>query len=352
MLDLEELLVVNLNRPPLLPELEPWYDCDTIFLDTCVRKTWVAQAGDLAGFPFMGGTEGRAEKLTGEEAYSFLLRLKCGMESPKFAETNIDGQFMEATQTFARKCRTKYQKMARLLEILKADARYIRANYIDKLQKSTIETAAKSLSEFRPKENIFIIGKVGRNNTISQITTDLFLALRRASHIFYTAPVEADMGKLTAHFESENIRRNIQKGTSLIPVPFTQSADVFADGAHVFIDQPMGDNAWNDSFLIDAWKRTAQRGFKMVHLRGSPHMKGESTKIWRNAELESYFGPEDVRARKIKIDENNSHLLLMAHRAIMVISVKRAAGELAHAHNICGAMKIPESGINTQYCYT
>ena len=338
MFGFDNLCVVNVSwaKPA---EIQRWNDHNVIAVTTCARKTWIGQTTDFEDFPFAAIPEGRGQYLVGPEAYEFLLRLKCGLESPKLGETSIDGQFLGDAAEFGQRCPDKFAKMSRLMEMLTIDTRHIRANFIEHLDKACVETSSKILSGFKKGDRIIIIGKTGRNDAVSQITLNLALTMKNASEICYTAFSPETIPALMAAFKSASIRTRIPMVTPAIATDFADVPALIKKGSHVFIDNPMGENTWQESKLMGDWRSSAQAGFSMIHLRGSPSLMGGSTKAWKNAELPQYFAPEDVRERKIQIDSDNRTLLARADADIAKIAAARSEGSTANPFRIINGFK-------------
>jgi|SRR3989338_7425155 len=335
MFDINSLAVINVDARHLPTEVASWNYYNVIFLDTCTRKCWVGQKSDFQDFPVLHLPEEKSQYLVGQEAYEFLLRLKSGLISPKLGETNIDGQFIRDHQAFGQRCPGKYEEMSKFMETLKADARYIRSNYIEQLQKGTMENAAKLLANFKRGDKVLIVGKTGRNNaSVSQVTLDVAFAVSHASQISYTCPDALALDVIEARFKEEDVAKRFSSATKLNKVSLADIRPLIENGCHVFIDQPMGESSWNDSFLMGSWKAAQKNGFSMVHLRGSPSLMGGSTKAWKGAELSNYFGPEDVRDRKIKADHDNQVLIAQANYDVSVLAAARLNRSTAHAFKI------------------
>ena len=339
MFGFNHLCVININARVLPTALEMWNAHNVIMVDTCMRKTFIGQEADFATFPLQEVPAEKCQRLTEGDAYGFLLSLKSGLESGKVGETNIDGQLIRDVEQFGQRCPDKLGNMTRLLDMLKSDARYIRTQYVDHLEKGTIENSAKILSEFERGDDVVIIGKIGRKQIVSPITTDLAYAVASARQIFFSGAEPETVERLSVHFAQADIRKRISSKTLLNYVPFGAVPDIINDGCHVFIDQPMGDSAWNDSLLMNAWKKSAKEDFGMVHLRGSPALMGGSTKTWKNAELANYFGPEDVRLRKVRLDRENEAIIAKAKQDIALIAGARQDGFTHSQHRIINGFK-------------
>ncbi len=159
---LRDLIVINRRGDTPLPAGTDWPgEADACAVKTCLRDVRVtanaALAFSLAGAQAMREVDG-VEVYTGAEAYGFLLRLACGLESEIVGETEIFGQIKEAWRQFeqdhAERARALRPWMQRLLQ----DTKEIRSEHIVGLGSATYGSLARRLLGGRAEGTILLVG--------------------------------------------------------------------------------------------------------------------------------------------------------------------------------------------------
>jgi hypothetical protein len=107
---------------------------DIFLIDTCQRRVAVlAGATGLAAAREEFPADGALESYCGAEAYAFLLRFACGLESKLSAETEIFGQIKQAWSDFSGHGSPLSRQLSPLIQLLFQDAKAIRAQYLGSL---------------------------------------------------------------------------------------------------------------------------------------------------------------------------------------------------------------------------
>lgn len=120
---------------------------DPVFLiDTCQRRVAVAlDRAALArvrdGFP----ADGALEQFSGVEAYAFLLRFACGLESKLVAETEIFGQIKQAWREFAERGSELSRSLSSWMQWLFQDAKLIRSQHLAHLGSASYGSQVRRL---------------------------------------------------------------------------------------------------------------------------------------------------------------------------------------------------------------
>src|ERR1700733_2440707 len=89
---LSDLAIIHTPKPGGTPAAGS-ISAEAFLLDSCLRRVWIQR--------WNSETELAEGVRTGAEAYAFLLRLICGLESRILGETDIFGQFKEAWKTWS-----------------------------------------------------------------------------------------------------------------------------------------------------------------------------------------------------------------------------------------------------------
>ncbi|MGA2023322.1 MAG: hypothetical protein ABSH23_01030 [Steroidobacteraceae bacterium] len=115
-------------------------------IDTCQRQLAVLagrEALDLAQRQFPN--DGALEHYEGTDAYAFLLRFACGLESRLVAETEIFGQIKQAWRVFSERGSELSKQLSPWIQHVFQDAKEIRAQYLGSLGSSSYGSQVRRL---------------------------------------------------------------------------------------------------------------------------------------------------------------------------------------------------------------
>src|SRR5271155_1564590 len=103
-------------------------------IDTCQRRvTILASAADREALRERLPSDGELQSFEGTEAYAFLLRFACGLESKLVGETEIFGQIKQAWRDYAAAASSLRQQLDPLIQQLFQDTKEIRARFLSGL---------------------------------------------------------------------------------------------------------------------------------------------------------------------------------------------------------------------------
>ncbi len=128
------------------PGPEPASGQDLWLIDTCQRRVAVlteAGARPAARREFPAG--GSIESFEGAEAYAFLLRFACGLESKLIAETEIFGQIKQAWRSFSERGSPLARRLSPWVQLLFQDVKAIRAQYLGHLGSASYGSQVRRL---------------------------------------------------------------------------------------------------------------------------------------------------------------------------------------------------------------
>ncbi len=119
---------------------------DRFLIDTCQRRVAVlggleALAAARAEFP----ADGALESFAGADAYAFLVRFACGLESKLVAETEIFGQIKEAWRDFWDRGSPLARQLSPWVQLLFQDAKAVRAQHLGKLGSASYGSQVRRL---------------------------------------------------------------------------------------------------------------------------------------------------------------------------------------------------------------
>jgi hypothetical protein len=122
------------------------YGQDLFLIDTCQRRVAVlgpqsVRASALLEFP----ADGALESFSGADAYAFLLRFACGLESKLVAETEIFGQIKQAWRVFSERGTALGRQLSPWVQLLFQDAKAIRAQHLGHLGSASYGSQVRRL---------------------------------------------------------------------------------------------------------------------------------------------------------------------------------------------------------------
>jgi glutamyl-tRNA reductase len=123
---------------------------DLFLIDTCQRRVAVVNdREDLKRARLEFPADGAIETFEGVDAYAFLLRFACGLESKLVAETEIFGQIKQAWREFSERGSPPARQLARQLspwiQLLFQDAKAVRAQCLAKLGSASYGSQVRRL---------------------------------------------------------------------------------------------------------------------------------------------------------------------------------------------------------------
>ena len=89
--------------------------------------------------------DGALESFEGADAYAFLLRFACGLESKLVAETEIFGQIKQAWREFSERGSPLARQLSPWMQLLFQDAKAVRAQYLAKLGSASYGSQVRRL---------------------------------------------------------------------------------------------------------------------------------------------------------------------------------------------------------------
>jgi hypothetical protein len=128
------------------PAPEPASGQDLWLIDTCQRRVAVlvddaARRAARREFP----PSGTLESFEGAQAYAFLLRFACGLESKLVAETEIFGQIKQAWRSFGERGSPLCRQLSPWVQLLFQDVKAIRAQYLGHLGSASYGSQVRRL---------------------------------------------------------------------------------------------------------------------------------------------------------------------------------------------------------------
>lgn len=185
-------------------------------------------------------------RLTGKDAYLFLLETICGLKSKLVGENEIVGQFKSAFKDFLEK-EYKDKELIRILEKLFKDAKEIRTKYLLGLsQKTYASITRKNICNKSKADKVLILGS-------GSLAEDLINQFKKKANVYISARNKNRLHQLCSQHELNVVEWN----------------DLDAISEHAFIANTIGaDNVILDSCFFKDWSQ--QHDKKLFVDLGSP----------------------------------------------------------------------------------
>ncbi|HWW19168.1 MAG TPA: hypothetical protein VNZ06_00050 [Steroidobacteraceae bacterium] len=227
---------------------------DRFLIDTCQRRVAVVsgrEALDQARLEFP--SDGAIELFAGADAYAFLLRFACGLESKLVAETEIFGQIKQAWREFSGARSPLARQLSPWIQLLFQDAKAVRAQCLAKLGSASYGSQVRRLlAEDAKGGPTLLIGAGQLAQSVAPWLTgsELWLWNRTSER-------------------AQELSRELAKRDPARPVRvIDSSADAelaaWRAARNVILCVPADDP--HDSARVQAWAQRSDRGGRVVHL--------------------------------------------------------------------------------------
>jgi hypothetical protein len=113
-------------------------------LETCLRRMWISMSASSAPHHRLASSIG-AERHAGVEAYEFLLRTACGLESAIPGESDVFGQLKDSWQSFRKQGGEIVLALEPLMQRLFEDVKHIRSRHLSNLGAATYGGLVRTL---------------------------------------------------------------------------------------------------------------------------------------------------------------------------------------------------------------
>jgi hypothetical protein len=113
-------------------------------VETCLRRMWISVSASSTAQHRLASSIG-AERYVGVEAYEFLLRTACGLESAIPGESDVFGQLKESWQSFRKQSGEIVAALEPLVQRLFEDVKHIRSRHLTNLGAATYGSLVRTL---------------------------------------------------------------------------------------------------------------------------------------------------------------------------------------------------------------
>jgi hypothetical protein len=125
-------------------------------LETCLRRIWIT-SNPAQSDRLLAASIG-AEHYSGAEAYEFLLRIACGLESAITGESDVFGQLKECWKSFQSTRAEGSRALEPLVQHLFEDVKEIRSRHLSGLGAATYGSLVRKLLNGRARAPTLVIG--------------------------------------------------------------------------------------------------------------------------------------------------------------------------------------------------
>jgi glutamyl-tRNA reductase len=279
---LNELSVLQFPRGTLL-SANDW--SQSFVIETCQRSL-------VINFNLLNSVE--CEFYQGIEAYQFLLKVICGLESELLGESEITGQFKAKYQQYLTDPKRE-SRIIRLLEKLFQDAKEIRHHYLKEISQKTYAGITRQIIAKNRPQKVLIIGS-------GEMSVDVINQLKKRSQLFISARNEV---KIKAICETHKIQS----------IPW-KDINSYLDFDHIVVGIGADTFVLLDHNFMYTWQKTHAKRC-LVDL-GSPSV----IKTELSSE-DGVFHLDDILARGVMKEKNKKEKIALALEAIDQLAHKR-----------------------------
>jgi hypothetical protein len=303
---ISKFIVLNLPATPKNPA-PSWQGKEEFFTpESCARQLLVGTEEDLHKIPDdvkqkasksetttlkRSSNRTRTSIRRAGEAYQYLLKVSCGLDSQKKGEPHILGQVRKTWKSFEQAYQDRAKQLSTIMQAVFEDAKKIRTNILNRLKPIDTAVAAKDLAGIKGGERVLIIAE--KEGT----TTDIARALGKecattVGELVITHPNQQALSERFSELQIEARDKRIKS-----PIQSINYQELLQEGFeqydYVFVCQPMNDSEL-DRQIIDQWKMRCREDGKLVHIKGNPLLRNTTTDLWKNAELGNFVRPEEI----------------------------------------------------------
>ena len=282
-MSLSELKVLHFRVPADAGELAVAgvAPAEACVIRTCLREVQIATHATFeAGVAAMHG----AEIYRGAEAYGFLLRLACGLDSEIAGETEILGQIKSAWRDFENQNSLASRRLRPWMQRLLQETKEIRSQYIVGLGSATYGSLARRLLGGRPTGTTLLVGAGQLAATVLPYldSPDLRVYNRnpaRALQMLAAQRERADSGRVT-----------------VLEPTLAAELDAWREARDVVLCVPA--DATRDAARVAAWRERSVHAGRVLHL-GLRSIAGTAWEtVGGIATLQDLFGLRDAQAEQ------------------------------------------------------
>jgi hypothetical protein len=310
---IKDLVVVDFPKSEIGDKLRRWRAERNKFPEavTCARQVWWGLERDFTGFDQTIDMQ-KCKVFRGPEAYQFLLRLNLGLESTREAETNVKGQFVEKWEEFKAQTAKRAKIYEPIAQGIMADTRLVSGMILSEYKPHRQELVARDLSGMKEGDDVLIIGGVndfGRMTYYTEGMIKVFFSKHgkkdTSGVLIVTTPNDDDLEKIKAEVSAMSCVNPYRINF----VSFHNLDWAIEQSKRVFLTVDMGKAPEAEAHIIDTWKSEERTDNTFTAVKGQVSTRGQSSELWKTANLERFVAPEAVQAEMTERARYNKGVL-------------------------------------------
>jgi hypothetical protein len=327
-----ELVVVNFRTKFFSDDIRRWKAGARIAIaESCNRQLWFGLQDDFAAFP--GRERPDIDYHEGLDAYRFMLKVYCGLESDRIdriTDSSIKGQICAGWEEFVTDDARKKKAIDAIMTDIKADSRFVSAAALDDYKPRRHEISARDLSGQKKSDRVLLIGHLNDGGKLSKFTDGIARVTgnKRAGRVREIVLTHPDAKTLSAMADQMMTLKNSGIiAADVSRVSFKDLSRAIESVDRTYVDIPMGSMPDAEETIVLTWQTRIYQDNTLTHLRGNPHEMGSSSPLWADAALDNYVSPELIRHDMAQRAIHNQSVLENANKAIEYCAELRMRGE-------------------------
>jgi glutamyl-tRNA reductase len=223
-------------------------------IDTCQRRVAVVSGRDAAEiarleFP----ADGVVENFHGTDAYAFMLRFACGLESKLTAETEIFGQIKQAWRNYSAGSATLARQLSPWIQLLFQDAKAVRAQCLAKLGSASYGSQVRRLLGEDAKSGPILLAGAG------QLAQSVAPWLTGSELLLWNRTTER-----AVELARELAKRDANRPVTVVEAGLPAELAAWRRARNIILCVPA--DAAHDAARVAAWHERADRDGRVIHL--------------------------------------------------------------------------------------
>ncbi|MGE0754396.1 MAG: hypothetical protein AB7L92_04475 [Alphaproteobacteria bacterium] len=260
------------------------------------------------------GIDREVKILTGDDAYRHLLMVACGMKDEQFGEKQTITEIRNNWNMYtgqaegprkispAKKALIK-ETYGGIMNMLFADVKAVRSIVFEGPETKTLKpvsdvpaVGAKALASVGSEDPVMFLAST------EQFTVKNIVALdSRKRRVIIAHPDAEQLARI--HERVDELKAQSKLHGTYEFITWSDARERFHQVKAVFDSVPVGAFA-RDREMLERWRNDTTLP-PLVHLRGDPSLKEETSELWKNCGLPHVFNIEDVRAQTERDKEHN-----------------------------------------------
>ncbi len=299
---LSDLRVYHLSKKQTQNnDILPTSKSSVFLINTCLRKIWIT-FDNCSELDEARKTQ-PIDKMIGGDAYEFLLRIACGLESEIIGETDIFGQFKSAWSEFKKQNANDVESLQTWIQKLFEDTKEIRTQFVQNIGGSNYGSLVRKMIKERSAQ-------IGRSKPI------LLVGAGQLAQSILPYLKENEVWVWNRSLENAIALKEIHPGIKILD---TKDKEIFGwkNAAHIIVCIPSDETA--DTNRLN-WINSSHEPRSVIHLGA---LKKDLPQ-WTN--LDGFFALDDIF--KLQQDFTNTRLAQIerAKKACVERAILRVLG--------------------------